>query len=211
MKKYIKYLIPSIITFIIMAIIFKSNNLYPFGINPLLQVDADDLYVPTLYKLHDLLHSGGSIFYSNLGLGNSIYGSLIIQGSLFSPLNLLLYLVDRNNIINCFGLFIIIKLCLISLTSYIYINNKYNKIEYFYKVLFSILYTFSGYIIFNYYNDIWLDFIIIFPLLVMYLDKVLDNQNELGYIITLALSLIISFYVGVFILVFIVYKIYLRE
>ena len=203
MKKYIEYLIPSIITFVIMIIIFKFNNLYPFGTNPLLQVDSDQLYIPTLYKIYDLLHNGGNLFYNDLGLGNSIYGSLIIQGSLFSPLNLLLYFVDRSNIINFFGLFIIIKLCLISFTSYIYVNNKYKKIDYFYKLLFSILYTFNGFIIFNYCNDIWLEFVILFPLLVMYLDKILNNNEEKGYIIILSISLIISFYYSVFFLIFI--------
>lgn len=205
MKKCIHYLIPSFITFMIMFIIFYFNNLYPFSNKPLLQVDADYLYVPTLYKIYDFLHSGGSLFYSSLGLGNSIYGSLIIQGSLFSPLNLLLYFIERNDIINFFGIFIVIKLCLISLTSYIYINNKYSKVDYFYKLLFSILYTFNGFIILNYYNEIWLEFVILFPLLVMYLDKILEDKNELGYIIVLSISIIISLYYSMFILIFIVF------
>ena len=205
MRKYVKYLVPSLISFLILSIIFYFNNLYPFGNKPLMQVDADWLYIPTLYKIYDLLHNGGNLFYSLLGLGNSIYGSLIIQGSLFSPLNLILYFIDRNSIINFFGLFIIIKLCLISLTSYIYIDNKYKNIEYFYKLLFSILYTFSGFIIFNYYNEIWLEFVIVFPLLVMYLDKVLEDKNEFGYIIVLSTSIIISLYYSMFILIFILF------
>ena len=204
MKKYINYLIPSIITFIIMMIIFYFNELYPFGNNSLLQVDSDFIYIPSLYKLYDILHGNASIFYTDLGFGNSIYGALIIQRSLFSPLNLLLYFVNRSNIIKLNGLFITIKLCLISLTSYIYINKKYFKVDYFYKVLFSILYTFNGFVILNYYNEIWLEFVILFPLIVMYLDKVLNNKSELGYIIVLSLALIISFYYGLFILVFII-------
>ena len=110
MKKYIKYIVPSLITFLILGIIYYFNNLYPFGSKPLVQVDADYLYIPVLYKIYDLLHGVGNLFYDDIGLGNSLYASLIIQGSLFSPLNLLLYFVDRNSIIEFFGLFIIIKL-----------------------------------------------------------------------------------------------------
>ena len=205
LKKYLKYIIPSIITFIILGVIYYFNKLYPFGNKPLVQVDADYIYIPIMYKIWDILHHGGSIFYTNLGLGNSIYGSLIIQGSLYSPLNLILYLVSRDNLINFMGTFIIIKLCLLSLTSYIFINHKYSKIDYFYKVLFSILYTFSGYIILNYFNHIWLDIVIIFPILVIYLDKLLANKNIMGYVITLSLCLIISFYYSYFILIFIVF------
>lgn len=204
-KKNIKYLIPSIITFCIMAIIFYYNNLYPFGGNALIQVDTDYLYIPSLYKIYDFLHSFGNLFYNDMGLGSSIYGSLIIQGSLFSPLNLLLYLIPRDNIIDYFGLFIIIKLCLISFTSYIYINNKYKNVSYLYKLVFSILYTFNGYIILNYFNDIWLEFVIILPLLVLGLDKILGDDNELLYIIILSTSFIISFYYSMFFIVFILF------
>ena len=204
-KKYIKYLIPSIITFIILGIIFYFNDLYPFGGKPLVQVDADYLYIPVLYKIYDFLHYGGSLIYNDLGLGNSIYGSLIIQGSLFSPLNLLLYFVNKAGIIDFFGIFIIIKLCLLSFTSYIYINNKYNKINYFYKVFFSVLYTFNGFIILNYFNEIWLDIVILFPLLVMYLDKILNDKKELGYTIILASCFVINFYFSVFLVIFILF------
>ncbi len=203
-KNIAHFIVPSIITLVILGSIFLLNNLYPFGNNPIVQVDSDYLYIPSLYKLYDLLHHGGSIFYNGVGLGSSIYGSLIIQRCLFSPLNLLLYFVSRDNLINFFGTFIIIKLCLLSLTSYIYINNKYNKLDYFYKVVFSILYTFNGFIIFNYFNEIWLELVILFPLLVMYLDKILDNKNSLGYIIVLASCLILNAYFSMFIVVFII-------
>ena len=202
MKKYTKYIIPSFITFIILGIIYYYNGLYPFGKNPLVQVDADYLYIPVLYKIWDLLHGYGNLLYTDLGLGNSLYASLIIQGSLFSPLNLLLYLVDRSNIVNFFGLFMIIKICLISLTSYIYIDKTY-KINYFYKVLFSILYTFNGFIILNYFNEIWLDIVILFPLLTLYLNKLLMDNKNTGYIIVLAMCFIITFYYSYFIIIFI--------
>lgn len=202
MKKYIKYIIPSLITFMVLGIIYYVNGLYPFGIKPLVQVDADYLYIPALYKIYDFLHGMGNIFYADLGLGNSLYASLIIQGSLFSPLNLLLYLVDRDNIINFFGVFIIVKLCLISLTSYIYIDKTY-RVNNFYKILYSVLYTFSGFIILNYFNEIWLDIVILFPLLVLYLNKLLMDDKNFGYIMVLTICFIITFYFSYFIVIFI--------
>ncbi len=203
-KNILKYIIPVAITFIILGIIYYYNGLYPFGKKPLLLVDTDYLYVPALYRIYDFLHYGTSIIYSDIGLGNSIYGPLIIQGSLFSPLNLLLYLVKRDNIIEFFGLFIMIKLCLITLTSYIYIHHKY-KINYFYEILFSLLYTFNGFIILNHFNAIWLDIVILFPLVMLFLDRLLNNKGEVGYIITLALCMIITFYFSYFIIVYILF------
>ena len=205
MKKYVRYIIPSVMTFIILGIIYYFNGLYPFGSKPLVQVDADYIYIPILYKIYDLLHHGGSLIYSDIGLGNSIYASLIIQGSLFSPLNLLLFLVGRDNLVNFFGVFIIIKLCLLSLTSYIYLDDRYKKLNNLYRVLFSLLYTFNGFIILNYFNHIWLDIVILFPLLMMYLNRLLKNNGELGYIIILSLCFIITFYYSYFIIIFILF------
>lgn len=205
MKKYLRYIIPSLVTFTILGIIYYFNDLYPFGARPLVQVDADYTYIPTLYKIYDLLHGSGSIFYSDIGFGNSIYAALITQGSLYSPLNLILYLVHRDSLVNFFGIFIMIKLCLISFTCYIYINDKYPTIKYFYKLLFTIAYTFNGFIILNYFNHSWLDIVILFPLLIMYLNRVLKNKDGTGYIIVLSLSLIISFYCSYFVIIYILF------
>ena len=129
MKKYLKYIIPSAITIVILLIIYYMNDLYPFSNNSIVQVDADYQFIPVLYKIYDLIHGKGNMFYSDIGLGNSIYTSLIIQGSVFSPLSLLLYFTSRSNIINYFNILVLIKMSLISLTSYIYF--KYKSRRYF--------------------------------------------------------------------------------
>ena len=203
MKK-LRFLLPVLITFIILGIVYYFNDLYPFGKSPLVQVDADYLYIPSLYRIYDFFYHGRSIIYSDIGLGNSIFGSLVIQASLFSPLNLLLLFVRRSNIINFMGTFIIIKLCLISLTSYFYLDKRY-KISNIYKTLFSILYTFNGFIILNYFNDIWLDFVILFPIIVYSLGELLRNNKFYLYTIVCSLSFIISIYYSIFIIVFIIF------
>lgn len=202
MKKYFKYIIPSLITIIILLIIYYLNDLYPFKPNSIVQVDADYQYIPVLYKIYDLIHGKGNILYSDIGLGNSIYTSLIIQGSLFSPLNLLLYFTKRSNIVNYFNILVLVKMSLISLTSYIYFKYKYKTSE-FYLILFSIIYTFSGWVILNYFNIMWLDCVILFPIIILYLDKLLKDNKYYGYIITLSLSFIISYYISMYILLFI--------
>lgn len=208
MKKYFKFIISCVITFVIIGIIFYVNKLYPFGEYSIVKVDADYQYIPVLYKIYDLLHGHGNLFYSDIGFGNNIFISMIIQESLFSPINLLLYFTSRSNIINYYNILIIVKLCLISLTSYIYINKKF-KIDNFYKILGSVLYAFNGFVILNFFNLMWLDSIILFPLIIMYLDELLNNDKYIGYIITLSLSLIITYYISYFILVFIVFYSYI--
>lgn len=205
MRKYVKYIIPSIISFIILSILFYLNGLYPYGDNSIVQVDADYQFIPVLYHIYDFLHGTGNIIYSDMGLGNNIYISMIIQGSIYSPVNLLLYFTSRSNIVNYFNVMLMVKLCLISLTSYIYINYKYKKLAYFYQVLGSVLYSFSGFIVFNYFNIMWLDGVILFPLIIMYLDRMIHNDGNMGYVISLSLCLMISYYISYFILLYILF------
>lgn len=204
MRKKLKFIIPSLITLLLLLILFYFQGLYPFTNHSIVQVDADFQYIPVLYRIYDFLHGNAGILYDDIGLGNNIYASMIIQGSIFSPLSLLLYFTNRNNIVCFFNIIVIVKMCLLSLTIYIYINNKFKVSEY-YKIIFSVLYSFSGWILLNYFNIMWLDSVILFPLIIMYLDKLIYNHKYYGYILTLSLSLIISYYISYFILLFILF------
>ena len=203
MKKF-RFMIPIFVSILIMFVIFLIGDLYPFGDGSLIQVDADYQYVPVLYRIYDFLHGNGNIIYDDIGMGNNIYISMIIQGSIFSPLSLLLYFTSRDNIVNYFNIIVMIKISLISLTSYIYIDRSY-KVNEYYKIINSILYAFSGWVILNYFNVMWLDCIILFPLIVMYLDRLLNDGRYIGYIIMLSMSLMISYYISYFILLFILF------
>lgn len=207
MKKF-KFIIPSLITLGILLIIFYFQGLYPFSDNSIVQVDADYQFIPVLYRIYDFLHGNGNIIYDDIGLGNNIYISMIIQGSIFSPLSLLLYFTSRSNIVNFYNIIVIVKICLLSLTTYIYINKSF-KVNEYYKIVFSLLYAFSGWIILNYFNIMWLDSIILFPLIIMYLNELLDSDKYIGYVITLSISLMISYYISYFILLFILFYLYI--
>ena len=204
MKNKFKFIIPSLITLGILLIIFYFQGLYPFSDNSIVQVDADYQFIPVLYRIYDFLHGNGNIIYDDIGLGNNIYISMIIQGSIFSPLSLLLYFTSRSNIVNFYNIIVIVKICLLSLTTYIYINKSF-KVNEYYKIVFSLLYAFSGWIILNYFNIMWLDSIILFPLIIMYLNELLDSDKYIGYVITLSISLMISYYISYFILLFILF------
>jgi len=204
MRKKLRFIVPSLITLGILLVLFYYQGLYPFSDNSIVQVDADYQFIPVLYRIYDFLHGNGNIIYDDIGLGNNIYISMVIQGSLFSPLSLLLYFTSRTNIPCFFNILVIIKMCLISLTTYIYINKSF-KVNEYYKIVFSVLYAFSGWVLLNYFNIMWMDSLILFPLIVMYLNRLLNKGKYIGYIITLSMSLMISYYMSYFILLFILF------
>ncbi len=200
-KDKLLYLLPPLIVSMLLLIMFYFQGLYPFGSKTIIQVDADYQYVPTLYKIWDIFHNNHNMFFDFL-VGNNIYTSLIIQGGIYSPITLLINLVSRSNIIKFFDILVIIKMSLLSLTSYIYFKHTF-KVNSIYHIIFSICYTFSGWVLLNYFNIMWLDDIILFPLIVLFLNKLLKEGKYIGYLITLTLSLIFSYYISIFILLFI--------
>ena len=204
MKKSLKYLLPVLVMIIIMSLIYVILGMYPFGSKSIVRVDADFQFIPVLYKIYDFLHGNFNIIYDDIGFGNNIFISMVLQGSFFSPVNLLLYFTSRENIVYYFNIIVLAKFCLIALTTYIYIDRNF-KINTFYKVLGSVLYTFNGFVLLNFFSVMWLDCVILFPLIILYLDELLYKNKYMGYIIVLTLSLIISYYISYFILVFILF------
>ena len=72
MKNKIKFIIPSIITLILLLILFYIQGLYPFTNNSVVQVDADYQFIPVLYRIYDFLHGNGNILYDDMGRTSSI-------------------------------------------------------------------------------------------------------------------------------------------
>lgn len=205
MNKFI-YIIPAIITMIIMLVLFATKGMYPLGNKISLQMDADYNYVPTLFKIYDIFHYGHSILWDfNIGSGANIYGSLVIN-SIYSPLNWLVILVKRDNIVNFFNILLIIKFMLMATTMFIFITKNFKQADKYWQVTLSILYVFSGWGFLMYSNIFYIDTIILFPIIMHYLIKLFKENKNLGLIITLSYSVILNIYLSYMIYLFIIFS-----
>ncbi len=208
MKKNIKsklhYLIAPLLVVITFGIIMIIKGVYPFGTNLVASLNMDDIYIPAYYKLYDILHGNASIFYDyNLGGGTSILGTLISNG-LLSPISWLVYFVSRSNIPSFMSLIVLFKLILISITSYYSFGKMFKNTGRFYNILFSFIYTLSGYTILMYSNIIWLENIALLPLIVLGLKQIFENKKSKLFIISLVLSLINNYQMSLIIILFII-------
>ena len=71
MRKKLRFIVPSLITFGILLVLFYCQGLYPFSDDSIVQVDADYQFIPVLYRIYDFLHGNGDIIYDDIGLGNN--------------------------------------------------------------------------------------------------------------------------------------------
>jgi len=166
--------------------------------------DMHQINAPLFYYFYDLFKNQESIFYNfKSGLGMNFYGVFFFF--LSSPVNFILLFFQRNDILYALSIILLIKMMLIAFTSFLFFN-KYFKAHLFYKIVFSVLYAFSGYVLILHTNIMWLDSVYLFPILLITLKNLYDKNKVLGYIIVLTMTIIMCFYISYMVLFFIFFS-----
>ena len=174
------------------------NGYVPFGSEMLNSYDSFTQYSGMLLEYSRLLR-GGNIFYSwGAGLGFNFFSSLTYYG--MSPLNLLSLFATPENYHIFIALMTYARFMLLGGTMCFYLSHK--KIKPLYIVMFSTIYALMGYTSTYYYNYIWIDSIIMLPLIIHGLDELIKGKNPLFYIVTLTFTILINYYIGYMICIF---------
>ena len=205
-SKGLTYLLSGLIPIIIFLIAMCINKTYPFGSSLLNIYDSKDQYSSILLTIVRGIKNS-SIFYSmNGGLGINLYATAAYYGT--GILNFFAVLADVNNYTIYSTIMILIRFACLGLSMCFYLNKK--GLKPIYIVLLSICYALMGFTAIYYYNYIWMDSIILLPIVIYGLEKLLDDNKPLVFIISLALAIISNFYIGymitVFCILFFIYK-----
>lgn len=208
-KKY--YILSFIIPCIMMILLYLSVGVIG-GNKNILTVDLADQYVAFFNALKNILTGTINPFYSfSKTLGGNIFG--ILTYYLISPFNLIILLFDKVNIPTAILIINILKISFAGLTSYIYFNKTY-KNNNLTSLAFSIIYATMAYNIVYSQNIMWLDGVILLPLVFLGIDKLINKKPTLFYI-TLTLSIICNYYIGymtcIASIIYFIYKDYLKE
>lgn len=189
-KDLIFIIIASLLIYITQIIVCK---IYPFGQTSLIAGDMAGQYIPFWQYLKSYFQGQESIFYSFAkGLGGNMIG--IWAYYLMSPYNIIFLFFSHKLIVEAIIVVTGLKFISCSITMYIYLKNKVDN-----KFILAILclsYAFCGYNVVFQMNLMWLDNIILLPLMVLGAEKVLEDNKYKMYTITLALSLLVNFYIG---------------
>lgn len=198
-KKYEKnrFVLLSFVTAIaIWILIAFCYDMAPFGDITILRMDLYHQYVPLFAEFRDRLVSGGSLLYSwQSGGGGSFLGNFF--NYLSSPLSLLVLFFKHINITDAIALIIMLK-CALSASSFTYYLKASDEFKKHNPITagFGLLYAFSGYFIAYYWNVMWLDGMLLLPLIVLGIERIVNNKSPKLYVITLALLIISSYYMG---------------
>ena len=188
---------------IIMIIIFAQRGIFPFGEESFLRTDMYHQYAPFFSEFQYKLTHGGSLLYSwDIGMGVNF--AALYSYYLASPLNWLIVLCPKKFIIEFMTYMIVVKIGLSGLAFSWYLRRHFKTVD-FGIAFFGIFYALSGYMAAYSWNIMWLDCILLFPLIMLGLEKLVQEKKCILYCITLGLSILSNYYISIMICIFMVF------
>ena len=205
MKKNLKKYLPEILTFIvpilIMLISCIVNKTYPFGKEILPKYDGYYQYAGFTSYYKNVLLGNESLFYSFKGLlGYNFYATSIYY--MFNPTNLLCIFSTSKNILEYYTFIILLRIGLSGFTMCKYLKYKLKNQSNLRYIIFSISYALMAYNVCYFFNYMYFDTVVLFPIVILGLDKLIYERKNRLYIISLTLSIISNFYIGYMVCIF---------
>lgn len=187
---------------LVMIIIFIQRGIFPFGEESFLRTDMYHQYAPFFSEFQHKLREGGSLLYSwDVGMGVNF--AALYAYYLASPFNWLLILCPKKLIIEFMTYMIVVKIGLSGLTMNYYLRKHY-KTQHFGTAFFGIMYALSGYMAAYSWNIMWLDCIILFPIIMLGLERLVHKGRWGLYCVSLGLSILSNYYISIMICIFMV-------
>lgn len=203
-KFRIGYALSFLIPVIILTGIFIGRDVYPFGDNIYLRSDMYHQYAPFYKELYRKLTEGGSFIYSwNIGMGVNF--TAIYSYYLASPVNLLLWLLaPTGNILFTMDLLIIIKTGLCGFTCGYYLHKRFGGKNISFAAI-AVFYALSSYMAAFSWNIMWLDCLVLLPIIILGMDRLVKENKYFLYTAALGISIFSNYYISIMICIFLVF------
>lgn len=198
----ITYIIAFVIPLIIMTALYIAREIYPFGNNCYLRSDMYHQYAPFFSELWNKLRHGEGLTYSwDIGMGTNF--TALYAYYLASPSNWFIVLFPQKYMIEIMNVIIILKLCLSSLTFTYYISKHFNTRKCT-IALFGMFYALSGFVAAYSWNIMWLDCLVLLPLIILGLERLVNENRCFLYCITLGLCIYTNYYIAIMVCISVV-------
>lgn len=173
---------------------FVVSGIFPFGPNTTMAVDLRHEYVGFYEAFRHSFSDPGGFFYNwTKSLGGGMAGSFSYY--MLSPLHLIFFLFSREDLPYAIQIVQCLKIGLAGLNFSIFLMG-HEKGQDSKVILFSTLYGVLSFSVAFMLNHMWLDAILIFPLVVLFLERLLEGKNPLPYVLSLAYMICVNYYMA---------------
>ena len=193
-------------------LVFALCGYYPFGNNTPVTWDLEGQYLPFMSWFSSLCQNATShpLYTQSIPLGGGTIGLWAYY--LSSPFNLLLPFFRLDTLPAAITVILLAKHAFSAMAMYFYFTVRYPRKETgggqgtyqaeLFWGLFSVVYALSGYAVNIQFNIMWLDGMIVLPLLAAALEWLVRENKSRFLVFTLCLALIANFYIGYMLWIF---------
>lgn len=205
--KGVLYALSALLPMTIMLVVWFFMGSYPFGNKSLMAVDFGQQYISFFGLLKNAVLTGNlsSLTYSfTKSLGGDMIG--ILAYYLMSPFNIFYILIPFKH----YGLAVFLTIWLrygaigLSLAHLLIRRYKGAESKRWMIPLFATAYALSGMLVSYQMNVIFYDAMIMLPLVIVYLEQLLDGEAPYPYAFVLGLTVLLQFYMGYMISIFVI-------
>lgn len=194
------YIFAFAVPMIILLASYMIFGVYPAGDGSVLVLDLNGQYVYYFENLRDAFWGNGSLVNSwSRNLSGETIG--IFAYYLASPFTIVVMLLPRAIITESLLLMQLLKVGTASAAFCVYLRSSKHTAPYT-SLIFSILYSLMAYMIVQLMDPMWLDGLIYLPVICLGIERLVDKDRWLLFIIPLALMFIANFYIGWMIAIF---------
>lgn len=185
-------LVPAAIFFII----YVARGIHPFGNGTVLVLDLNGQYAYFFEYLREAVVGGDlSLLYSwERALGGEMMG--LYAYYLASPLSYIVCLFPKENMQDALFVMFLIKASLCGVTMGFYLTRISTKLKKINIIAFSTLYATCSYCVVQMHNTMWIDAVILLPLVIYGIEQMVKFGKYKLFVATLALTLISNYYIG---------------
>lgn len=184
----------ALMTVVCVSIVYIISSAFPFGDYTIMRMDLYHQYGPLFAELYDRVVNHHSFIYSwYSGGGSSFLGNYL--NYLSSPLTALIFLFDKENIASAITFLVAVK-CILTASSFSFYLKKSKNFHNIFNVALSVLYAFSAYMLAYYWNVMWIDAMILLPLIALGIENIINGKKITLYVCSLALLFFSSYYMG---------------
>lgn len=180
----------------------------PFGEKSFLQIDLYHQYAPFYEEMRSRILSGQSLEFSWEGsLGKEFLVQWAYMNS--SLIGFLILLFPAEKLPEAIHLMMALKISL-ACASFCWYLKKSRHMEGIPAVIFALFYGWCGFVTCYFWNIMWLDAVVLFPLLIQGIDYIIEEKKSGLYLAALTLTIYSNFYIAFLVCVVICLYCFLR-
>ncbi len=202
-KKYNYMIFAALIPAAIFFLIYLVRGIYPFGNSTVLVLDMNAQYAYFYEYLREAVTGRDlSLIYTwERALGGEFMG--LYAYYIASPLSYIVCLFPKENMQDALFVIYLIKAALCGVTMSYYFTKTAKKLNKLATVAFSVLYATMSYTMVQMHNLMWIDAVILLPLVVLGIEQLIKFGKYKLYIVSLALTLMSNYYIGYMVCIFV--------